>query len=124
MHVAQSKYSVVVVIIVAGVKSPAPNKVPDTWKYLINKSYYYDWCQVCLLCLWREEWGRYLDQLLQAEVMNDYNEVQVCGLQATSANLLPNSSKIPITEHFLEYFTKLVSDLRDVFQRSDPVYNK
>lgn len=32
--------------------------------------------------------------------------------------------KSPITEHFLEYFTKFVCDLRDVFYRSDAVYNQ
>ena len=30
MHIAQSKYSVVVAVIIDVVKSPAPNKVPDT----------------------------------------------------------------------------------------------
>ena len=56
--------------------------------------------------------------------MNDSKEVQVCSLQtATFANPLPSSSKIPVTEHFLEYFTKLASDLRDIFHRSDPAYN-
>ena len=30
MHIAQSKYSAVVAVIIVAVKSPAPNKVPDT----------------------------------------------------------------------------------------------
>lgn len=32
--------------------------------------------------------------------------------------------KSPITEHFLEHFTKFVYDLRDVFYKNDPVYNQ
>lgn len=89
----------VVAIIVAAVKSPALNKVPGTKTHLINSGYCYDWYQVCLLHLWREEWGCYLGQLLQAEITNGQDEAWVCGFQTMLANLLSNSSKIPITEN-------------------------
>ena len=56
--------------------------------------------------------------------MHGQNEAQVCGLQTIFAHPHPNSSKIPITEHFLSYITKFVCELRDVFHRSDPVYNQ
>lgn len=55
--------------------------------------------------------------------MSGQNEAQDYGLQTLFANSFPNSSKIPNTEHFLEYFTKFVYDLY-VFHRCDPVYNQ
>lgn len=88
------------------------------------KGGYHDWCQVSP-SLWTEEWGCYLGQLLQTEIMNDQNEPWVCGLQIIFANLLlPSSSKFPITKHFLEYFIKFLYDFRNVFHRGSSVYNQ
>lgn len=78
---------------------------------------------VSLACGGSSEGATWL-RLFQVAKMYSQNEARTCGLQTLSANLLPNSSKIPITEHFLEYFTKFAYDLRDIFHRGDPVYDQ